>query len=278
MGLNRLALELFRLSKPATNHIRTQNWSVDRYTMSTPLSGRIALVTGASRGIGAATARALAGAGAHVVAVARTVGGLEELDDAIRVKGGSATLVPLDMADANGIARLGAALGERYGRLDIMVGNAGLIGSFSPLDHITPRDWDEVMSVNVTANWRLIGAMDALLRRSDAGRAVFITSGAAHNLRAYRGLYSVSKAALEALARTYAAETAATAVCVNLFNPGPTRTRMRAQVMPGEDPATLPPPEAVAEKILELCLPNFTETGKLYDFPSRRLKSFRAPE
>jgi NAD(P)-dependent dehydrogenase (short-subunit alcohol dehydrogenase family) len=246
--------------------------------MSTPLSGRVALITGASRGIGAATARMLGEAGAHVVAVARTVGGLEELDDAIRAKGGAATLVPLDMKDADGIARLGAALGERYGRLDIMVGNAGLIGSFSPLDHITPRDWDEVMKVNVTANWRLIGAMNTLLRRSDAGRAVFITSGAAHNLRAYRGLYSVSKVALEALARTYAAETAATSVCVNLFNPGPTRTRMRAQVMPGEDPATLPPPEAVAEKILELCLPSFTETGKLYDFPSRRLKSFRAPE
>jgi NAD(P)-dependent dehydrogenase (short-subunit alcohol dehydrogenase family) len=242
------------------------------------LSGRIALVTGASRGIGAATARMLAEAGAHVVAVARTVGGLEELDDAIRARDGSATLVPLDVTDAEGIVRLAAALGERYGRLDILVGNAGQIGAFSPLDHITPRDWDEVMNVNVTANWRLIGAMNALLRRSDAGRAVFISSGAAHNLRAYRGLYSVSKAALEALARTYAAETAATAMRVNLFNPGPTRTRMRAQVMPGEDPTTLPPPEAVAEKIIQLCLPSFTETGRLYDFPSGKLKSFRGPE
>jgi NAD(P)-dependent dehydrogenase (short-subunit alcohol dehydrogenase family) len=246
--------------------------------MTTPLSDRIALVTGASRGIGAATARALAAAGAHVVAVARTIGGLEELDDAIRDAGGSATLVPLDMTDFDGLTRLAAALDERYGRLDILIGNAAVAGPSSPLDHVLPRDWDEVMRVNVTANWRLIRAMDALLRRSAAGRAVFLTSGAAHNPRAYRGLYAVSKAALEALARTYAAETAATPVRVNLFNPGPTRTRMRAQVMPGEDPMTLPPPEAVAATIVELCLPGFGETGRLYDFPSRRLKSFRAPE
>jgi NAD(P)-dependent dehydrogenase (short-subunit alcohol dehydrogenase family) len=246
--------------------------------MTKPLSGRIALITGASRGIGEATARALAAAGAHVVAIARTVGGLEELDDAIRDAGGSATLVPLDMTDFDGLTRLAAALGERYGRLDIMIGNAALAGPSSPLDHVLPREWDEIMRVNVTANWRLIRAMDALLRRSAAGRAVFLTSGAAHNPRAYRGLYAVSKAALEALARTYAAETAATPVRVNLFNPGPTRTRMRAEVMPGEDPMTLPPPEAVAAKIVELCLPGFAETGRLYDFPSRRLKSFRAPE
>jgi NAD(P)-dependent dehydrogenase (short-subunit alcohol dehydrogenase family) len=246
--------------------------------MTKPLSDRIALVTGASRGIGAATARALAAAGAHVVAVARTVGGLEELDDAIRAAGGSATLVPLDMTDFDGLTRLAAALDQRYGRLDIMIGNAALAGPSSPLDHVLPRDWDEIMRVNVTANWRLIRAMDALLRRSAAGRAVFLTSGAAHNPRAYRGLYAVSKAALEGLARTYAAETVATPVRVNLFNPGPTRTRMRAEVMPGEDPMTLPPPDAVAAKIVELCLPGFAETGRLYDFPSRRLKSFRAPE
>jgi NAD(P)-dependent dehydrogenase (short-subunit alcohol dehydrogenase family) len=242
------------------------------------LAGRIALVTGASRGIGAATALALGKAGAHVVAVARTVGGLEELDDAIRAAGGSATLVPLDMTDFDGVARLAGALRERYGRLDILIGNAAIVGPSSPLDHIQPQDWDAVMKVNVTANWQLIRAMDALLRRSDAGRAVFISSGAAHRLRAYRGLYSISKAALEALARTYAAETASTAVKVNLVNPGPTRTRMRAQVMPGEDPATLPPPDEVAGKIVELCLPGFAETGRLYDFPARKLLSFRAPE
>jgi NAD(P)-dependent dehydrogenase (short-subunit alcohol dehydrogenase family) len=246
--------------------------------MTKPLSDPIALVTGASRGIGAATARALAAAGAHVVAVARTVGGLEELDDAICAAGGSATLVPLDMTDFDGLTRLAAALDERYGRLDILIGNAAVAGHSSPLGHVTPPDWDHVMAVNVTANWRLIRAMDGLLRRSAAGRAVFLSSGAAHDPRAYRGPYAVSKAALEALARTYAAETAATPVRVNLFNPGPTCTRMRAEVMPGEDPMTLPPPEAAAAKIVELCLPDFVETGRLYDFPWRRLKSFRAPE
>lgn len=246
--------------------------------MSAALAGRIALVTGASRGIGAATALLLAKAGAHVVAVARTVGGLEELDDAIRAAGGGTTLVPLDVTDFDGLARLAGALHERYQRLDILVGNAGIVGPSSPLDHIQPEDWDAVMKVNVTANWHLIRAMDALLRRSDAGRAVFLSSGAAHNLRAYRGLYSTSKAALEALARTYAAETEKTSVRVNLFNPGPTRTRMRAQVMPGEDPMTVPPPEAVAEKIIELCVPGFTGTGRLYDFPTRKLMAFRKPE
>jgi NAD(P)-dependent dehydrogenase (short-subunit alcohol dehydrogenase family) len=241
-------------------------------------TGRIALVTGASRGIGAATALALARAGAHVVAVARTVGGLEELDDAIRAVGGTATLVPLDLTDTDGIIRLAAALMERYQRLDILIGNAGLVGPSSPLDHVQPKDWDAVMALNVTANWHLIRAMDALLRRSDAGRAVFLSSGAAHNMRAYRGPYSVSKAALEALVRTYAAETLSTPVRVNLVNPGPTRTRMRAQVMPGEDPMTLPPSERVAEKILALCLPGFIETGKLYDFPQDKLLAFRKPE
>ena len=243
-----------------------------------PLTDRIALVTGASRGIGAATARALAQAGAHVVAVARTVGGLEELDDAIRKAGGSATLVPLDVTDFEGLARLAVALNERHGRLDILIGNAGIAGPSSPLDHLTLKDWDEVMKVNVTANWQLICAMDALLRRSGAGRAVFLTSGAAHHLRSYWGLYATSKAALEAVVRTYAAETERTAVRVNLINPGPTRTRMRAQVMPGEDPMTLPPPEDVAAKVVELCMPGFSETGRIYDFPTRKLMSFRAPE
>jgi NAD(P)-dependent dehydrogenase (short-subunit alcohol dehydrogenase family) len=247
-------------------------------SLPTPLSGRIALVTGASRGIGAATARALARAGAHVVAVARTVGGLEELDDAIRAEGGTATLVPLDLTDTDGILRLAAALQERYRRLDVLIGNAGLVGPSSPLDHVQPEDWNQVMAVNVTANWHLIRTMNALLRASDAGRAVFISSGAAHNMRAYRGPYSVSKAALEALLRTYAAETESTPVRVNLVNPGPTRTRMRAQVMPGEDPMTLPPPQAVAEKIVALCLPGFTESGRLYDYPTDRLLAFRKPE
>jgi len=245
--------------------------------MPQTLAGRIALVTGASRGIGYATAVALAAEGAHVVAVARTSGGLEELDDAIKAKGGTATLVPLDVRDGEGLARLAAALSERYGRLDILVGNAGLGGSSSPLDHYEAKEWDDVMAVNVTANWQLILHFNALLRRSDAGRAVFVTSGSGSSPRAYRGLYAASKAALDAMARTYAAETASSAVRVNLFNPGPTRTRMRAAVMPGEDPMILPTPDEVAATIVPLCRPDMQETGRIYDFRAGRLLSFRPP-
>jgi NAD(P)-dependent dehydrogenase (short-subunit alcohol dehydrogenase family) len=228
--------------------------------------GRIALVTGASRGIGAATALALARAGAHVVAVARTTGGLEELDDQVRAAGGSATLVPLDLKDTPGIVRLAAALNERYGALDVLIGNAGILGPLSPLDHVEPKAWDDVLAVNVTANWHLVRAMHPLLKRSAGGRVVFITSGIVAHPRAYWGPYSVSKAALEALAKTYAAETASTAIRVNLFNPGPTRTRMRAAAMPGEDALSLKTPEMVAEKILELCAPELQETGQLFSF------------
>jgi NAD(P)-dependent dehydrogenase (short-subunit alcohol dehydrogenase family) len=245
--------------------------------MTKPLADRIALVTGASRGIGHATAIKLAEAGAHVVAVARTVGGLEELDDAIRKIGGSATLVPLDLTDHAGIARLAEALNERYRRLDVLIGNAGIGGPSSPLTHVEPSAWDDVMAINVTANWQLIRHFELLLRASAAGRAVFITSGAAHVARAYRGPYGVSKAALEALARTFAAETASTNIRVNLFSPGPTRTRLRAAIMPGEDPMTLPSLEAVAEKIVALALPSVTETGKLYDFRTDQLISYRLP-
>jgi len=245
--------------------------------MAQPLAERIALVTGASRGIGYATALALGRAGAHVVAVARTVGGLEELDDAIKAAGGSATLTPLDLRDYGGLYNLAAALNERYGRLDVLVGNAALAGIPSPLDHIEPKAWDEMMAVNVTANWHLIRAMNPLLKHSDAGRAVFITSGVATSARAYWAPYSVTKAALDVLARTYADETSATAVRVNLFNPGPTRTRMRALAMPGEDPMTLPTPNEVAEKIVDLCLPSFSETGMLYDFRARKLLEFKPP-
>ena len=245
--------------------------------MTPPLSGRIALVTGASRGIGYAAALALARAGAHVVAVARTVGGLEELDDAIRAGGGSATLVPLDLKDHDGIARLAAALNERYRRLDVLIGNAGIGGPSSPLSHVEPKAWDDVMAINVTANWQLIRHFEPLLKASDAGRVVFVSSGAAHNARAYRGPYGVSKAALEALARTFATETESTPIRVNLFNPGPTRTGLRAAVMPGEDPMTLPSADEVAEKIVALALPSFTGSGKLYDFRFGKLFSYRLP-
>ena len=245
--------------------------------MSQPFADRIALVTGASRGIGYATALTLARGGAHVVALGRTVGGLEELDDAVRAAGGSATLTPIDLRDYQALYRLGAALYERYGRLDVLVGNAAVADVSSPLDHIEPKAWDETLAINLTANWHLIRAMGSLLKHSSAGRAVFITSGAATSARAYRAPYSVSKAALDVLVRTYAEETSATNVRVNLFNPGPTRTRMRALIMPGEDPATLPAPDEVAAKIVDLCLPSFTETGKLYDFPVQKLLEFKSP-
>ncbi len=245
--------------------------------MTKPLDSRIALVTGASRGIGQATARALARAGAHVVAVARTQGGLEELDDAIRAEGGSATLVPLNMTDSDGIARLGAALHERHGKLDILVGNAGIAGPSSPLGHIDLKAWTDVIAVNVTANFQLIRCMEPLLRQSDAGRAVFLTSGVASKANAYLGPYAASKAALDTLVRVWAAETAITPIRVNLFSPGPIRTRMRAQVFPGEDPMTLDTPEQVAEYIVPMCAPDWTQSGKLYHYPSRALMDFREP-
>ena len=245
--------------------------------MTKLLTSRIALVTGASRGIGYATALALAKAGAHVIAVARTQGGLEELDDEIRKDGGAATLVPLNLTDSDGIARLAAALHERHGRLDILVGNAGVAGPSSPLGHIELKSWNDVMAINVAANFQLIRCMEPLLRQSDAGRAVFVTSAAASQANAYLGPYAASKAALETLARVWAQETANTPIRVNLFNPGPTRTRMRATVFPGEDPLTLQTPDQVAELILPMCAPAWTVTGGLYDYPTRTLQGFRSP-
>ncbi len=244
--------------------------------MTKSLSSRIALVTGASRGIGYATALALAKAGAHVIAVARTQGGLEELDDAIRGNGGSATLVPLNLTDSEGIARLGAALNERHGKLDILIGNAGVAGTSSPLGHTDPKYWDQVMAVNVTANFQLIRCMEPLLKVSDAGRAVFITSGVATKATAYMGPYAASKAALDTLVRVWANETATTNIRVNLFSPGPIRTRMRAAVMPGEDPMTLDTPEQVADYIVPMCEPRWTETGKLFDYRAKALMNFHA--
>jgi NAD(P)-dependent dehydrogenase (short-subunit alcohol dehydrogenase family) len=246
--------------------------------MSKSLTNRIALVTGASRGIGYATARALAKQGAHIIAVARTQGGLEELDDDIRKNGGSATLVPLSVTDTDGIARLGAALHERHGKIDILVGNAGVAGPSSPLGHIDLKPWNDVIAVNITANFQLIRCMEPLLKASDAGRAVFITAGSANKAPGYRGPYAASKAALETLVRVWAAETASTPIRVNLFSPGPIRTRMRAAVFPGEDPMTLDTPEQAAELIVPMCAPDWTETGKLYDYQARKLMSFRAPE
>ena len=232
-------------------------------TDTKPLAGRLALVTGASRGIGRAAAFTLGEAGAHVILVARTVGALEELDDQIRERGGSATLVPVDLKDFDAIDRMGAAIFERWGRLDALLANAGVLGTLTPLAHLQPKVWDELIAVNVSANWRLIRSLDPLLRRSDAARVVFVTSGAARKFTPFWGGYAASKAALETLALTYAAECTGTNVKVNLFNPGATRTAMRAKAMPGEDPATLPAPEDMAPQIVSLLLPSSSRSGEL---------------
>jgi NAD(P)-dependent dehydrogenase (short-subunit alcohol dehydrogenase family) len=238
---------------------------------------RIALVTGASRGIGRALALELARDGAHVVALARTQGALEELDDEIRALGGQGTLVPCDVTDFDALDRLGAALFQRWGKLDVFVGNAGVLGALSPLAHVDVKDWNRVLAVNVTANWRLIRSLDPLLRASGAGRVAFVTSGAASKAKPYWGPYAVSKAALDSLARTYAAEVKNDGVTVMIANPGPMRTRMRAEAMPGEDPTTLPAPEDFAKKCLPLLKPEWRESGRLYNFPTDRLMDFHPP-
>ncbi len=242
-----------------------------------PFADRIALVTGATRGIGAAVALALAAGGAHVIATGRTEGALEELDDKIIAAGGTATLVPMDITDYDAIDRLGGALYERYGRLDVFVGNAGFLGPLTPLRDVELKDWDKAVSINLTANFRLVRSLDPLLRMAPAGRAVLVSSGAAHKARAYWGPYAITKAALETLGRTWAAETVTGPLKVNLFNPGPIRTGMRAKAFPGEDPMTLPTPEEAAAAIVDLCRADFAETGKLYDFPTRSLQDFHAP-
>ncbi|MBV9572380.1 MAG: SDR family NAD(P)-dependent oxidoreductase [Alphaproteobacteria bacterium] len=231
--------------------------------MNNSTSERIVLVTGASRGIGRAAAIALAKGGDHVVLVARTVGGLEEADDEIRKGGGSATLVPLDLTNYSGIDQLGATIFERWGRLDGFLGNAGELGVLTPLSHLDPKVWQKSLEVNVTANWRLIRSLDPLLRKSDAARVVFISSGAARRFRPYWGSYSIPKAALEALALTYAEECAETNIRVNLFNPGPIRTKMRAKAFPGEDPMSLEPPEAVVPQIVEMLSASYMGNGEL---------------
>ncbi len=244
------------------------------------LDNRIALVTGASRGIGRAIALELANHGAHVLALARTQGALEELDDEIRAMGRECTLIPCDVTDYEAIDRLSGAVHSRWGRLDILVGNAGVLGSISPLAHIEPKEWDKVMAVNVTANWRILRSLDPLLRLSDAGRVVMISSGAGNraDLRAYWGPYAVSKAALDALARTYAAETKnITNVRVTCVNPGPLRTKMRAAAMTNEDPMTLKTPEDFAPSVMRFCSPEWVESGKVYNFPTDEVLSFQGP-
>jgi NAD(P)-dependent dehydrogenase (short-subunit alcohol dehydrogenase family) len=234
-------------------------------TDNSELAGKVVLITGASRGIGYAAGIEAAQRGAHVIAVARTVGGLEELDDAIQAAGGSATLVPLDLRDGDAVDRLGAAIFERWGHLDGLVANAGQLGVLSPVAHIKPDDFDKVLAVNVTANYRLLRSLDVLLRQSEAGRAVFVSSGSARSARPFWGAYAASKAALDALVKSYAGEAANTRVRANVFYPGVVRTAMRAKAMPGEDPNTLPTPAEVAPKLIDMLSPSLNENGRLFD-------------
>ena len=242
------------------------------------LSGRLALVTGASRGIGYFAARHLAAAGAHVVAVARTIGGLEELDDEIKAAGGHATLVPLDLTDMAGIDRLGGAIHERWGKLDILVANAAILGVIAPVGHVEAKVFEKVMAVNVTGTWRTIRAVDPLLRLSDAGRAIIVTSNAAHSARAFWAPYAASKAAIETLGRSWADETKNLPLRINAFDPGRTRTAMRAQAMPGENPDTLPHPSEIAARMLPLASPDLRETGLIYQASQDRFVAHRQPE
>ena len=229
--------------------------------MGNRLKGRLALITGASRGVGAAVAKSYAAEGAHVILVSRTSGALEELDDKIKLGGGSATLVPMDLTDFVAIDNLGEQIFERWGKLDILVGNAAVLGDLSPVGHIRPEIWQRTYDLNVTANYRLIRSMDKLLRRSEAGRALFITSGASRALPPYWALYASTKAALDAVALIYAKETQKSNVRVNVVNPGPTRTDMRAAAFPGEDSEKLPPPEHICESMIQMATTDFSDSG-----------------
>lgn len=228
------------------------------------LKGRLALITGASRGIGAATARLFAAEGAHVLLLGRNQKTLETVDDEIRSAGGSTSLIPLDLEDGTMIDALGPGLYERFGHLDIFVGNAGLLGGMRPLTHVAAELWDRVIATNLTANWRLIRTLDPLLRRAEHGRVVFVTSSRVASLgRPYWAPYSVSKAALETLAKTYANELAETPIKVNLVDPGATATAMRAEAYPGEDPSTIKTPEQVAKAILCLARDDVAVSGEI---------------
>jgi NAD(P)-dependent dehydrogenase (short-subunit alcohol dehydrogenase family) len=227
------------------------------------LEGRLALITGASRGIGAAVARRFAAEGAHVILLARTVGGLEERDDEIRALGGSATLVPVDLRDFDKLDQMGASLFQRFGKLDVLVGNAGALGALSPMGHFDPKTWAQVIETNLTANWRLIRSLDPLLRRSDSGRAIFTTCAAGRESRPYWGAYAASKAALETMVRIYAGEVAKTALRVNLIDPGIVATKLRLQGFPAEDRAALKTPDEVVEPFVALASAECALNGEL---------------
>jgi NAD(P)-dependent dehydrogenase (short-subunit alcohol dehydrogenase family) len=230
--------------------------------MTPELEGQIALVTGASRGIGYALAREIAAKGAHVIAVARTIGGLEELDDEIQNAGGTTTLVPTDLRDGDAIDQIGGAIAERWGHLDILVGNAAMLGILGPVGHLDPDVWNDIYALNVTANYRLIRTCDALLQAAPSARALFMTSTVGTEPRAYWGAYASSKAALESLVLSYALEVDQSDMRVNLLNPGGTSTSMRAVAMPGEDPATLPSTKDVAGQAVKMLLPGWEKNGE----------------
>lgn len=235
--------------------------------MSGRLEGRIALVTGASRGIGRALAKRFCEEGATVIAVARTQGALEELDDEVRADGrGTLVLVPEDLRKAEKIDQVAAALYQRFGKLDILIGNAGTLGTLCPMSHLKPKHWDDVLNTNLTANWQLIRYMEPLLRQSDAGRAVFVTSSVGKTPRAFWSAYAVSKAGLEMMVQTWAEELGKTTIRANLYDPGGTRTRMRTSAFPGEDPETLPAPEVHCEPILDLVSPQCDKQGQRIAF------------
>jgi NAD(P)-dependent dehydrogenase (short-subunit alcohol dehydrogenase family) len=245
--------------------------SVKELPAPNDLAGKVVLVSGASRGIGYAAAREAARRGAHVIAIARTTGGLEELDDEVKRAGSSATLVPLDLRDGDAIDRLGLAIFERWGKLDGLIANAGVLGVLSPLTHIAPAEFEKTFAINVTANFRLLRSLDLLLQQSDAGRAVFVSSSSARSSRPYWGLYAASKAALDAMVKSYAGEMATTKVRANIFYPGAVRTAMRALAMPGEDPDTLPRPVVIAPKLVDMVTPDFNVTGQLFDMQTGAL-------
>ena len=242
------------------------------------LDGKVALVTGASRGIGKAFCLELAKRQCHIIAVARTIGGLEELDDEVVRLGGTTTLVPLDLTDMDGIDRLGASIFERWGQLDILLANAGILGPMSPLAHIEANEFDKVMAINITSQWRLIRSTEPLLKKSQGGRAILMSSGAAHRVRAFWGAYGASKAALEVLGRAWADEMRQTSLLINFVNPGATRTDMRAKAMPGEDPLTLPTAEEVAIAIVQLASPHLNEHGRLFDVRRNRFVDYHLPD
>ncbi|WP_375701147.1 SDR family NAD(P)-dependent oxidoreductase [Bartonella sp. AA81SXKL] len=242
------------------------------------LHGRVALVTGASRGIGYYLALELAARGAHIIALARTVSGLTELDNQIREKGAHTTLVPLDLHHMENIDTLAISIAKRWKKLDIIVANAGILGTLSPIAHIENTVFEDVFQINLFSQWRLMKAVEPLLRESDAGRAILLSSSVAHAARPFWGAYAASKAALEVIARCWAEELKQTPIKINCVNPGATRTAMRAEAMPGEDPQTLPSPQEVAKKIVHLLSPDLKETGKLFNVHKNRFVDYHVPD